>query len=78
MTLTVAHASYSDRVKVFRWLYRLPGRIDRLFGRTFAATDVERGGGMGGAGVDPGAVGIVAEEIKKSAGSHKVDNRAAD
>jgi hypothetical protein len=66
---------YRGAVGFFKWLYRLPGRIDRSLGPTFAATDVERGGGMGGVRVDPTAVGIVAEEIKESTGSNRVDDR---
>ena len=60
---------------VFKWLYRLPGRINRSFGPTVAATNVERGGGMGGVGVDPAAVSIVAEEIKGSTGSDEGDDQ---
>jgi hypothetical protein len=59
----------------FRWLYRLPGRINRSFGPTVAATNVERGVGMGGVGVDPAAVSIVAEEIKGSTGSDEGDDQ---
>ena len=66
---------YPGPVGFFKWLYRLPGRIDRSLGPTFAATDVERGGGMGGVGVDPTSVGIVAEEIKESTGSNRIDDR---
>jgi hypothetical protein len=63
-------------VGFFKWLYRLPGRIDRSLGPTFAATDVERGGGMGGVGVDPTAVGIVADEIKGATDSSRVGKQA--
>jgi hypothetical protein len=62
-------------VGFFKWLYRLPGRIDRSLGPTFAATNVDKGGGMGGVGVDPTAVGVVAEEIKSSTGSDDSDDQ---
>jgi hypothetical protein len=62
-------------VGFFEWLYRLPGRINRSFGPTVAATNVERGGGMGGVGVDPTAVSIVAEEIKGPAGYEQGDEQ---
>jgi hypothetical protein len=42
---------------------------------TVAATNVERGVGMGGVGVDPAAVSIVAEEIKGSTGSDEGDDQ---
>jgi hypothetical protein len=64
---------YSLCVGIFKWLYRLPGRINRSFGPTVAATNVERGVGMGGVGADPAAVSIVAEEIKGSTGSDEGD-----
>ena len=60
---------------IFKWLYRLPGRINRSFGPTVAATNVERGGGMGGVGIDPSAVSIVAEEIKSPSGSGEGNER---
>jgi hypothetical protein len=59
----------------FRWLYRLPDRIDRSFGPTVAATGAERSVGIGGIGVDPTAVSIVAEEIKSSTGSDHPDDQ---
>jgi hypothetical protein len=62
-------------VGIFKWLYRLPGRINRSFGPTVAATSVERGVGMGGVGVDPASVSIVAEEIKSSTGSDEDGDR---
>jgi hypothetical protein len=62
-------------VGFFKWLYRLPGRINRSFGPTVAATNVESDGWMGGVGIDPGAVGIVAEELKSSTGSEKGNER---
>jgi hypothetical protein len=62
-------------VGFFKWLYRLPGRINRSFGPTVAATNVERGVGMGGVGVDPAAMSIVAEEIKSSTGSDDGDDQ---
>ena len=71
--MTPGSPSYPRRVGVFKWLYRLPGRLNRSFGPTVAATNVERGGGMGGVGVDPSAVSIVAEEIKSSSGSDEGD-----
>src|SRR5262245_17351894 len=59
---------YREAMKVLKWLYRLPGRLVGSFGPTLAATGVERGG-MGGIGVDPTAVNVVAEEIESSTGS---------
>ena len=62
-------------MRLLKWLYRLPGRINRSFGPTVVATNVERSVGMGGVGVNAAAVIIVAEEIK-STGSDKVDDQA--
>jgi hypothetical protein len=67
--------SYPGDVNLLKWLYRLPGRINRSFGPTAAATSAERGGGMGGVGVDPTGVSIVAEEIRSSTGSDEADDQ---
>jgi hypothetical protein len=59
----------------FRWLYRLPGRINRSFGPTVAATGAT---GTRHQGVDPVGVTIVAEEIEGSARYNKVDDEGDD
>jgi hypothetical protein len=66
---------YPRRMGFFRWLYRLPGRINRSFGPTVAATGVE---GTRHQGVNPVGVTIVAEEIRGSARSNKVDDDEGD
>ena len=72
---TVVVPRYPGGMRPLKWLYRLPGRINRSFGPTVAATNVESSVGMGGVGVNAAAVIIVAEEIK-STGSDKVDDQA--
>ena len=59
----------------FKWLYRLPGRINGSFGPTVAATGVEGGPGQM---VNPVGVRVVAEEIKSPARSNKVEKEDDD
>ena len=66
MPSAYAAASYPGRMGFFRWLYRLPGRVNRSLGPTVAATGVE---GTMHQGVNPVGVKIVAEETKGSTGS---------
>ena len=66
------NAGYSLCVGIFKWLYRLPGRINRSFGPTVAATGAQ---GTRHQGVDPVGVTIVAEEIQSLTGSDEDDDR---
>lgn len=43
---------YARRMGFFRWLYRLPGRIDRNMERTALAASVVEGEGRGGTHVN--------------------------
>ena len=65
---------YSGGMGLFKWLYRLPGRITGSLGSTMAATGVE---GTMHQGVNPVGVSIVAEETK-GAHSTKAHNWADD
>ena len=57
----------------FRWLYRLPGRINGSFGPTIAATGVE--GTTPGQMVNPVGTRVVAEEMARS---NKADDENDD
>jgi hypothetical protein len=50
----------------FRWLYRLPGRIERNMEKTAIASSVVTGEGMGGTHVDVTAMNAAAAEMKGS------------
>jgi len=49
----------------FKWLYHLPGRIDRSMEKTALASSAVQGEGRGGTHVDPTAVNAVREEIER-------------
>jgi hypothetical protein len=51
-------ASYARSVGFFKWLYRLPGRIDRSMERTALASSVVQSEGLGG--THPSAIGVKA------------------
>jgi hypothetical protein len=64
-------------VRFFRWLYRLPGRIDRSFSSTALATNAEGPG----ADVDqlnvPAAV-VLIQEIETRTGTGKPERHDAE
>jgi hypothetical protein len=60
---------------LFKWLYRLPGRLVSSFGPTLAATGVESCGIYGGPEVNQTGVGIVTREIEKSTHLDEADDQ---
>ena len=63
-------------MEFFKWLYRLPGRVNGSFGPTLAATGVE--GTTGGQMVNPVGTRAVAEEINSPARSDKIDDETSN
>jgi hypothetical protein len=57
-------------VGVFKWLYRLPGRINRWFGPTAAAANVESPTPLG-PGVSAMGVRVVSQEVENATRSHE-------
>jgi hypothetical protein len=53
-------------VGLFKWLYRLPGRIDRSMERTALASSVVRGEGMGGTQFNLPSVQAALGELERS------------
>jgi hypothetical protein len=53
-------------VGFFKWLYRLPGRIDRSVEKTVIASSVVQGESMGATQLDPGAMNAALGEIEGS------------
>jgi hypothetical protein len=64
-------------VGFFKWLYRLPGRIDRNMEKSVLAPSVVQSESMGGMQVDPGAMNAALGEIEGS-GSDAKDPTDAD
>jgi len=50
-------------MRIFRWLYRLPGRIDRNVEKTVIASSVIQSEEMGGIQVDPVAMNAALDAI---------------
>lgn len=61
----------------FRWLYRLPGRIDRSMEKPALASSVIEGEGIGQLNVDPVALNAALGEMEAS-GSREQDSADAD
>ena len=57
----------------FRWLYRLPGRIDRSMEKTALASSVVEREGMGQLHVDPVAVNAALGEMEASGSRESAD-----
>jgi hypothetical protein len=60
-------------MKFFRWLYRLPGRIDRSMEKTVLASSVVESEGMGQLHVDPVAVNAALGEMEASGSRESAD-----
>ena len=69
-------ASYARRVGFFKWLYRLPGRIDRSMEETALASSVIQSEGLGGTHANAMGVKAVLGEIEGS-GSREDDSADA-
>jgi hypothetical protein len=61
----------------FRWLYRLPGRIDRSIEKTALASSVIESEGTGQLNLDPGAMNAALGEMEAS-GSREPDSADAE
>lgn len=61
----------------FRWLYHLPGRIDRSFSSTALATNAE-GPGAGVNQLNVPAASVLIHEIENATGRAHGDERADD
>jgi hypothetical protein len=64
-------------VRFFRWLYRLPGRVDRSFGSTALATNAE-GPGAGVDQLNVPAARVVIQEIEKATSSVEREEHDGD
>jgi hypothetical protein len=60
-------------VGLFKWLYRLPGRVDRSMEKTALASSVVRGEGMGGTQFNLSSVKVALGELE-GGGSHEDDS----
>jgi hypothetical protein len=60
-------------VGFFKWLYRLPGRIDRNMENAVIASSVVQSESMGGTQVDPGAMNTALDEIEGSGSDAEED-----
>lgn len=70
---------YVRDVNPFKWLYELPGRINRSFGSTAAATGVEAPG-AGSPQINALGVQVIRGEIERETGgtSDETNQSAAD
>jgi len=64
-------------ISTFKWLYRLPGRINRSFGPTAAAANVESPTPLG-PGVSAMGVRVVAKEVENATRSDEGDDPAGN